>query len=172
MTKKTHLNWSNAKSSTPSQEYFYNTPVGLLSIKVHANILLKTEWLTKIKNARPGHLPETILQPLNHYWQTAAMDFAVPLAIQGTHFQQKVWQALCHIPLGQTHTYGELAKELNTSPRALANACRCNPFPLIIPCHRIVAKTGLGGYAGQTSGTMTEIKRALLQHENKLTHEL
>ncbi|MCK5354927.1 MAG: MGMT family protein, partial [Methyloprofundus sp.] len=54
----------------------------------------------------------------------------------------------------------------------LANACRKNPFPLIIPCHRVVAKTGLGGYAGETTGKLIEIKAALLQHEKMISHEL
>jgi O6-methylguanine-DNA--protein-cysteine methyltransferase len=63
-------------------------------------------------------------QILQDYWHHAMIDYSHPLLKQGTAFQQKVWQALCGIPTGQTRTYGELAQTLNTSPRALANACR------------------------------------------------
>jgi methylated-DNA-[protein]-cysteine S-methyltransferase len=73
------------------------------------------------------------------------------------------------IPFGKVKTYGELAKILNTSARAVGNACRRNPVPLIVPCHRIVAATGIGGYAGRTSGDVHNIKRELLQHEGLAT---
>jgi len=61
---------------------------------------------------------------------------------RGTKFQQKVWQALTEIPVGKVVTYGQLASDLNTSPRAVGNACRNNPLPLIVPCHRVVSATG------------------------------
>ena len=72
------------------------------------------------------------------------------------------------IPYGKTKSYGELAQELKTSARAIGNACRHNPLPIIIPCHRIVAKNNLGGYNGATEGKMLNIKEWLLQHEKKL----
>jgi len=83
----------------------------------------------------------------------------------GTEFQQKVWKALQDIPAGRIVTYGELAKELNTSARAVGNACRRNPIPVIIPCHRVVARAGIGGFSGATKGSMLNIKKWLLNHE-------
>ncbi|MCW9089680.1 MAG: methylated-DNA--[protein]-cysteine S-methyltransferase [Gammaproteobacteria bacterium] len=83
----------------------------------------------------------------------------------GTPFQQRVWDELRRIPYGQVSTYGELACRLDSSARAVAGACRANPLPLLIPCHRVVAANGPGGYLGQSRGEAVEIKQWLLQHE-------
>ncbi len=83
----------------------------------------------------------------------------------GTPYQQKVWRALQRIPVGEVRTYGELANELDSCARAVAQACRANPLPILIPCHRVVAANGLGGYMGQTEGAGLAIKRWLLHHE-------
>jgi len=88
-----------------------------------------------------------------------------------TEFQQKVWQALMDIPPGEVKTYGSLAKELNTGARAVGNACRQNLFPVIVPCHRVVSASGIGGYAGDTLNkqqgqiNFLKIKQWLLAHE-------
>ena len=69
------------------------------------------------------------------------------------------------IPAGSTRTYGELAKQLGTSARAIGGACRANPVLLLIPCHRVVAAHDKGGFAGHRSGRWVDIKRRLLQLE-------
>ncbi len=89
----------------------------------------------------------------------------IDIAPQGTPFQQRVWQALQGIPYGQTRTYQQLAQQLNTSARAVGNACRANPIPIIIPCHRILAKSGIGGFMGKKSGHPLKIKQFLLTIE-------
>ena len=76
-----------------------------------------------------------------------------------------MWRELKNIPSGKVVSYGELAKRLGTSARAVGNACRKNPVPVVIPCHRVVSATGIGGYAGDTSGDLLKIKSWLLQHE-------
>ncbi|MBT8127262.1 MAG: methylated-DNA--[protein]-cysteine S-methyltransferase, partial [Gammaproteobacteria bacterium] len=91
--------------------------------------------------------------------------FDLPCALQGTPFQQKVWNELKKIPCGTVITYGELANKLGTSARAIGNACRKNPIPLVIPCHRVVAANGIGGYSGDTNGAWLRIKSWLLRHE-------
>ena len=83
-------------------------------------------------------------------------------------FQEKVLKQLLRIPYGETRTYGEIAKVLKTSPRAIGNACRRNPLSIIIPCHRVVAANGIGGYSGQTEGEQLAIKRRLLQLEGAI----
>jgi len=83
----------------------------------------------------------------------------------GTEFQQRVWQALQQIPVGTTRTYGEVAKALKSSAQAVGNACRANPRPLLVPCHRVVAANGVGGFMGQREGGEIGIKQALLNHE-------
>lgn len=89
----------------------------------------------------------------------------VSLAPGGTVFQQRVWAALRRIPAGEVRCYGDLARELDTSPRAVGQACRHNPIPILIPCHRVVAVAGIGGFAGARSGPLVGRKRWLLEHE-------
>lgn len=87
----------------------------------------------------------------------------LPLA-KGTPFQERVWQAIRTIPAGQVMTYQQLALQLGSGARAVANACGANPQPLVVPCHRVVAKNGLGGFmCGDPHGQ--QIKTWLLQHE-------
>ncbi len=94
-------------------------------------------------------------------------DNQIKLQQQGTVFFRRVWQSLSTIPPGQTISYGELARELDSSPRAIAMACRRNPFPGIIPCHRVVAASGIGGFMGQRSGEWIALKKSLLAYEAK-----
>jgi len=93
----------------------------------------------------------------------ARLDF--PLAPAGTEFQRRVWKAMTRIPIGRTRTYGEIAAELASAAQAVGQACGANPLPIIVPCHRIVSASGLGGFAGATEGTMIDVKRWLLDHE-------
>ncbi len=94
--------------------------------------------------------------------------FEVPVRYPegATPFQRRVWDALRRIPYGAVRTYGELARELGTSPRAVGGACARNPIPILVPCHRVVARDGLGGFAGQwETGLALEVKRRLLAVE-------
>jgi len=91
--------------------------------------------------------------------------FDLPLAEAATSYQQSVREALLAIPAGQVMSYSELADQLASGARAVAMACRHNPLPVVVPCHRIVAKQGMGGYAGAIHGKPVEIKRWLLEHE-------
>jgi methylated-DNA-[protein]-cysteine S-methyltransferase len=104
---------------------------------------------------------------LNEYFRHGTFQFDLPLSIQGTPYQQRVWQALLNTRAGQTYTYGHLAAQLNSSARAVGNACRANFIPIVIPCHRVVAKQGIGGYCGQTQGRRMQIKQWLLDHERR-----
>ena len=90
------------------------------------------------------------------------------LLVEGTPFQKAVWAALLRIPQGETRSYQALAKQLKTSPRAVGNACRANPLALIVPCHRVLAKSGLGGFCGKKAGKYLKIKTWLLAHEGAL----
>ena len=105
-----------------------------------------------------------ITQEILAYLQQPHQAFSLPAQLSGSAFQQKVWLAILAIPLGQTRTYSELAAQLQSGPRAVANACGANRLPLLIPCHRVVAKNGLGGFMrGDKNGL--SIKRWLLTHE-------
>ncbi|MGQ0544894.1 MAG: methylated-DNA--[protein]-cysteine S-methyltransferase [Betaproteobacteria bacterium] len=95
--------------------------------------------------------------------------FDLPLAVEGTPFQLRLWQALREIPRGKTRTYGDLARELGGAhfelTRAVGQACGDNRLPVVIPCHRVVAAGGIGGFAHATGGYLVEAKRWLLAHE-------
>ncbi len=99
------------------------------------------------------------------YFKNPQHQFKLSLLTEGTDFQKRVWQALREIPCGTTMTYGELAKQLHSSPRAVGQACRKNPTPIIVPCHRVVGAENMGGFAGETEGNLPEIKQWLLRHE-------
>jgi methylated-DNA-[protein]-cysteine S-methyltransferase len=99
------------------------------------------------------------------YFRDARSEIPLLQPPHGTPFQRRVWQALQQIPPGETRRYGELAEQLGSSARAVANACRANPLPILIPCHRVVSAAGLGGYMGEVDGPALEIKRWLLHHE-------
>lgn len=102
---------------------------------------------------------------MQHYFLHGSCTEEVPFQVEGTAFQQRVWQHLRRIPDGQVVRYGDLAKALGSAPRAVAGACRANPLPILIPCHRVVATTGPGGYMGKTGGEALAIKQWLLHHE-------
>ncbi len=104
---------------------------------------------------------------LELYFRNPHWPFDLRLQLQGSDFQQRVWQALREIPVGTTLTYGQLAWRLESSARAVGGACRANPIPLIVPCHRIVAATGVGGFMGHRAGDEISIKTWLLQHEQQ-----
>ena len=106
------------------------------------------------------------VRQLQAYLADPAFVFSLPLQSAGTTFQRRVWAEIAAIPLGRVDTYGQLAKNLKNAPRAVGQACGANPYPLVVPCHRVVAaKSGLGGFNRQRGGFLLEVKRWLLRHE-------
>ena len=110
-------------------------------------------------------LAERAARQLEAYLENPDAQFDLPLLIEGTAFQRRLWEALCAIPRGKTLTYGELAQRLGAEPRAVGQACGDNRLPIVIPCHRVVAANGIGGFAHSTAGYLVEAKRWLLAHE-------
>ena len=103
---------------------------------------------------------------INSYLDDPAFVFDLPLRLAGTRHRLAVWEAMQAIPAGRTRTYGDLARELKSSARAIGGACGANPIPIVVPCHRIVAAGGLGGFMGAPGeGFERSIKRWLLEHE-------
>lgn len=110
-------------------------------------------------------LAERAAGQLERYRADPDTVFDLPLLVEGTEFQKRLWQALCGIPRGTTLTYGELARRLGAEPRAVGQACGDNRLPIVIPCHRVVAADGIGGFAHASGGYLVEAKRWLLLHE-------
>ena len=146
---------------------FISTPFTNLKLQFSDRFLLAVDFDAEMpaRQDSSNHLMEKAGQQLQAYLRSADQSFDLPLSPAGTDFQQRVWSLLRQIPAGSVRTYGNIADELGSSPRAVGNACRANPIPLFIPCHRVVAKSGIGGFAGQTKGTYLTIKEALLRHE-------
>jgi methylated-DNA-[protein]-cysteine S-methyltransferase len=105
---------------------------------------------------------------LNGYLADADFVLSLPLRPAGTRFQRRVWDEIARIPSHRTKSYGELAKAVKSAPRAVGQACGANPYPLAVPCHRVIAADGgLGGFARQGGEFFLEIKRWLLVHERR-----
>ena len=147
--------------------FYLQTAFCGLRICYDRQALLGIDFVSTSARARPlaDELAQRIRYQISAYCRSADSPFDVPLQPRGTEFQRRVWQALLDIPVGQVRSYGDIADQLGSSPRAVGNACRANPIPLIIPCHRVVAANGIGGFAGQTRGSRLAIKRRLLAHE-------
>ncbi len=147
---------------------FYNaiiqTPLGKLGILTANQLLTKIDFLTpESALIKPkDEFLSNIVDQLNHYFKYPGFQFTIPYQLQGTSFQICVWEALSKITLQKNISYGMLAKKLKTGARAIGNACRMNPLPILIPCHRVVAQKTLGGYKGK----QITLKKWLLNHEN------
>ena len=166
----------NIQPVTMLDDAIINAPFGQVRISLrHARLMIElfspsspslttvTE-ITLEKSSRNPLVSLACLQVIQ-YLQQSDSAFNLPIEQRGTAFQQRVWEAIAAIPLGQTMTYGELAQQVGSGPRAVANACGANQLPLAIPCHRVVAKNGLGGFMqGKHNGLF--IKQWLLQHEH------
>jgi methylated-DNA-[protein]-cysteine S-methyltransferase len=114
-------------------------------------------------------LAERAARQLERYREDADAAFDLPLLIEGSPLQRSVWEAMCAIPRGETRTYGAIAQQLGDADykmlRAIGQACGDNRLPIVIPCHRVVAADGIGGFAHSSGGFLIEAKRWLLLHE-------
>jgi O-6-methylguanine DNA methyltransferase len=136
-----------------------HTPLGTLHATFRGNVLTTLSF-TKTAN----HTITVALQSeIEQYFAGSLQQFQTPFAIQGSLFEQTVWQALLKIPYGETRSYEEIAITIGkpTAVRAVANAIGKNPLILLIPCHRVIRKNGtLGGYREEAYR-----KQWILQHE-------
>lgn len=173
MTKQQQNNLHSdiCKESDDRYNAIINSPVGNLGIKTNDSYLVQIDFLTNEHDhallTPTSAIAQKVVTQLNHYFNDAKYVFNLDLFLNGTVFQQKVWQTLQKISAGSVKTYGEVAKNLASGARAIGNACRRNPIPIIVPCHRVVATNHIGGFAGNISGNFKEIKCWLLQHEQK-----
>jgi methylated-DNA-[protein]-cysteine S-methyltransferase len=145
------------------------TPFGMVGVRCANDALLGITFLEPGASAsapREAFTREVAAQ-LAAYFKDAGFRFDLPLQLEGTEHQRKVWQMMCVIPRGQTLSYGELAAEIGSSPRAVGQACGNNPIPIVVPCHRVVGKAGLGGFMHRGDDGALDIKRWLLAHERR-----
>jgi len=157
------------------KSFIVDSPIGQLSVFYTENKVLEIRfaldkvkhdsWETEPANGKPDKFATKVKTQLLDYFDNPEQPFSVDIQVKGTDFQNAVWQVIASIKAGETLTYSDVARKLGSSPRAVGNACRANPTPIIVPCHRVVAKSGLGGFAGKTTGFNIDMKSWLLEHE-------
>ncbi len=144
------------------------TQFAVLGIRTASGAVTGIEYLPMSTRAQAptDAIAELTCRQIERYLADPQFRFTVPLAPKGTAFRRRVWDAITAIPVGESRTYGELARKLATAPRAVGGACGANPIALVVPCHRVVGSQGaLGGFMGATGGDPIAIKRWLLEHE-------
>ena len=148
------------------------TPFAVLGIRTIGARLSEIVYLPKgaATLAPQNQLAEKTCRQIERYLDDPQFRFDLPFDWIGTPFRQRVWQAIHAIPCGRTMTYGEVARKLKSAPRAVGGACGDNRLPLVIPCHRVVASGGIGGFMHASSGDPLAIKRWLLMHEQADEH--
>jgi methylated-DNA-[protein]-cysteine S-methyltransferase len=144
----------------------FHSPVGEITVSEEDGFLVSVDWGWGQDQQKTPLLIEARNQ-LIEYFDGQRRAFALQLHLAGTPFQKRVWLEMQSIPYGSVLTYGYVAKKIGSAPRAIGMACRANPIPLIVPCHRIVSASGLGGYSG-AGGVFT--KQTLLDHEGWGSH--
>ena len=145
-----------------------SAPFGAVGICAQDDFLTEVALLpdAQAEKSSSNGFAQSVANQIRQYFSNPQTSLNVPFAVRGTPFQKRVWQAIAAIPCGQTLTYGELAEKVGSGPRAVANVCGANQVPLLIPCHRVVAKNGLGGFMqGKENGL--KVKKWLLSHEKK-----
>ena len=143
-------------------------PFAVLGIRTAASAVARIEFLPLSERAKAptDAIAERVVRQLERYLDDPHFRFDLPLAPNGSGFRRRVWRSLVEIPVGESRTYGELARQLHTAPRAVGGACGANPIALVIPCHRVVGSQGsLGGFMNATDGDPLAIKHWLLRHE-------
>ena len=144
-------------------------PFGAVGIRTREQCIHELVYLPHSYPLKSPHhaLAQEAAGQIQCYLQNADFRFTLPLTVTGTLHQRKVWDRIAAIPLGEVLTYGQIARMIGSSPRAVGQACGANWFPLIIPCHRVTAAKGLGGFAhhDDASGFHPGVKRWLLAHE-------
>jgi methylated-DNA-[protein]-cysteine S-methyltransferase len=145
----------------------FATPLGDLSLFEEKGALVAVEWgraaMDKERGGKSTPLLDRARKQLDEYFDGKRTKFDLPLAPSGTAFQKKVWAAIARIPYGQTASYGDVAHQVDSGPRAVGGACGKNPIGVIVPCHRVLGSQGtIGGYSGG-GGLVT--KKQLLKLE-------
>lgn len=160
----------NEAMETPAMADKYDaiipTPFGAIGIQAQDDFLTRLELLGEphTEQRSANAFVQSLVNQISEYLRNPQASLNASFAVKGTPFQKRVWRMIAAIPAGQTLSYGELAVKVNSGPRAVANACGANQIPLYIPCHRVVAKNGLGGFMqGKANGL--SVKQWLLDHE-------
>jgi methylated-DNA-[protein]-cysteine S-methyltransferase len=154
-----------------TEEIIYSFPTFALKVDLDATNIYHTEFMPPAIDAVSQSISRSplaieVIRQLDEYCDNPKFKFDLPFSYNGTLHQLKVWQIMQQIEAGSTLTYGEVAKQLLSAPRAVGGACGANPLPVFIPCHRIIAANSkLGGFNSGNIFFNLGIKKWLLNHE-------
>lgn len=154
-------------------DVLYPAPFAVLGISTDGLSVTGVDYLpagVEPREAR-NELAREVIRQIERYLADPKFRFDLPLKIDGSEFRKRVWDVMCAIPAGQTLTYGDVASRLGSAARAVGGACGDNRIPLIIPCHRVVARNGLGGFMHATGEWELNIKSWLLAHEQSAARD-
>ncbi len=138
-----------------------DTAFGRICLVAEDGAICRAFW-GDVRTGPPDDLLREACRQVAAYAAGELREFDLPLRVAGSDFQREVCAAMRAIPFGETRTYGEIARDLGAMPQAVGGACGGNPIPLIIPCHRVLGASGLGGFSAPGG---IETKVALLRHE-------
>ncbi|MFJ3044590.1 methylated-DNA--[protein]-cysteine S-methyltransferase [Herbaspirillum chlorophenolicum] len=163
------------KTSTPATQLadlfaaVVHTPFGGMGIRTEAGVVREMVYLPRhfAEKEATDPLAAKAAKQIARYLKDPEFRFKLPVADAGSEFQKRVWHAISEIPSGQVLTYGDIARRIKSAPRAVGQACGANWYPLIVPCHRVTAAGGLGGFShhDDVDGFYLNVKRWLLKHE-------
>ena len=142
-------------------------PFAVLGIRTAGEQLTGIEYLPKgaATLAPINRFAERVCRQIDRYLDDPSHLFDLPFDFRGTDFQCRVWREIHAIPPGKTLSYTDIARRLKTAPRPVGGACGANRLPIVIPCHRVLAADGIGGFMHSRGGYPIEVKRWLLRHE-------
>jgi methylated-DNA-[protein]-cysteine S-methyltransferase len=153
-----------------SYEAVVPLPVGTwqLGIRTDGHAVIEIDFIDaqEFERITSSAVATEAAQQLQRYLDNSQWRFTIALKLNGTPYQQRVWTALQTLPAGETRSYGQMAQRLNSAARAVGGACRANPIAILVPCHRVVAAHGLGGFSGASAGSELLLKQWLLKHES------
>ncbi len=142
------------------------SPCGMLGIVADSAVRCIDFLNPRVAALTPATpLARATVRQLAAYFRDPTWRFDLPLVLMGTDHQRRVWRVLQTIPVGKVLCYGDVARRINSGARAVGGACGANPLPIIVPCHRVVARNGLGGFTSGRVAHATDIKQWLLRHE-------
>ena len=145
----------------------YLTPFAVLGIRASGARLTGIDYLPRgAATLEPiSRFAERVCRQVERYLDDPQFRFDLPFEYRGTAFQCRVWRAIHSIAPGKTQSYSDIARRLKTAPRPVGGACGANRIPIVIPCHRVLAADGIGGFMHARGGYPIEVKRWLLRHE-------
>lgn len=143
-------------------------PFAVLGVRTIGERLIGIEYLPReAATLKPQTaFAREVCRQLLAYLKKPSFEFDLAFDYDGTDFQKRVWKAVHAIPSGSVLSYKQVAKKIGSAPRPVGTACGANLIPILIPCHRVVASQGIGGFMNVRRGAAIEVKRWLLHHEN------